>query len=82
MKIHSHSLSHDDIVIFYKVNMSNIEVILNMFDRYVNISGQKINPSKSIIFYGFITIQRLNIIAKKLGFEIGCALFSFLGGYF
>jgi hypothetical protein len=79
MNLPSHTLYADDIMIFCKGKVSNIDALLELFDRYAACSGQCINPAKSTIFGGSISQTRLLNIAGKLGFGIGSLPFIYLG---
>jgi hypothetical protein len=79
MNLPSHTLYADDIMIFCKGNFSNIDALLELFDRYAACSGQCINPAKSTIFGGSISKTRLLNISGKLGFGIGSLPFIYLG---
>ncbi|KAI5384612.1 hypothetical protein KIW84_071568 [Lathyrus oleraceus] len=59
--------------------LSNIDSLLELFQNYANISGQKISPSKSLIYVGSISNNRLYVIAHELGFNIGDSTFTYLG---
>jgi ribonuclease HI len=79
LNVPSHTLYADDIMIFCKGKLSNIDALMNLFDRYAASSGQNINPAKSTIFAGSINQARLHNIADKLGFSIGSTPFVYLG---
>ncbi|CAI8611040.1 unnamed protein product [Vicia faba] len=50
-----------------------------MFNRYAATSGQVVNPSKSTIYAGALSTQRIASIASLLGFSIGTLPFLYLG---
>jgi len=47
--------------------------------RYAERYGQFINPSKSTIYSGSISLGRLNHLVDLLGFNIGDLPFNYLG---
>jgi hypothetical protein len=79
MNVPSHILYADDIMLFCKATNSNIQVLSDLFLNYADISGQKVNPTKSSIFAGALSHQRLHVIADRLGFSIGSLPFTYLG---
>lgn len=70
VKVTSHTLYADDIMVFYKGDHKTLTSIMNLFKRYVVFSGQNINPSKSILYTGYVTHKRHVEIANKLGFYV------------
>jgi hypothetical protein len=79
MNVPSHILYVDDIMLFCKASNSNIQALSNLFMNYAEVSGQKVNPSKSSFFAGAISNQRIHCIADSLGFSIGSLPFIYLG---
>lgn len=77
--IPSHALYVDDIMVFSKGNMNSIDANSNLFNKYASCSGQYINPSKSIIYFGPMTIHKHHIIVTNMGLCIGQLLFLYLG---
>ncbi|MCH94279.1 putative ribonuclease H protein, partial [Trifolium medium] len=68
-----------DIMMFCKANRENIQALSNLFMKYAETSGQLVNPTKSFIYAGAVTPQRLQFIADQLGFNIGTLPFIYLG---
>lgn len=64
-------------MVYYKSN--NINILQSIFERYANISGEQINPNKSTIYTGSISIWRQDILATLLEFSIGFLPFTYLG---
>jgi ribonuclease HI len=75
----SHTLYADDIMIFCKGKLSNINALLSLFNQYSSISGQHINASKSTIYAGSISQARLAHLVQLLGFQVGSLPFIYLG---
>jgi len=78
-QVPSHVLYADDIMLFCKGNISGIHALRDLFLRYVECSGQFINPAKSTIFSGSISQSRLNQLVNLLGFNAGSLPFTYLG---
>lgn len=77
--IPSHCFYADDLMVFCKGKLSNLEALKHVFTRYTECSGQSINLRKSFIYGGGITLVRMNLIVNLLGFSIGSLLFTYLG---
>lgn len=75
----SHILYDDDIMLFCKGDSTSIQALTQLFNDYAAISGQKVNPSKSILYAGSMTAQRHLSIATSLGFTVGFLPFMYLG---
>jgi hypothetical protein len=75
----SHTLYADDMMIFCKGKLSNINALLSLFNQYSSISGQHINASKSTIYAGSISQARLAHLVQLLGFQVGSLPFIYLG---
>ncbi|CAJ2645555.1 unnamed protein product [Trifolium pratense] len=75
----SHILYADDVMIFCRATLANINILKGLFQRYGEASGQIINPSKSTFYVGSISATRTNRIADMLGFSIGTLPFIYLG---
>jgi len=75
----SHCFYADDLMVYCKGKMSNLEALKDLFTRYANCSGQIINLRKFSIFYGGITPNRLHDIVNLLSFSIGSIPFTYLG---
>ncbi|WJX52536.1 hypothetical protein P8452_38639 [Trifolium repens] len=79
MDVPSHILYADDIMLFCKASRPNIQSLSSLFIKYAETSGQFVNPSKSFIYAGAISSQRLHSIPNQLGFSIGVLPFVYLG---
>lgn len=66
-------------MIFCKGKISSIHALMQLFNSYAQASGQMINPSKSIVFYGSISTFRINQIVDLIGFSKGSLPFNYLG---
>jgi len=77
--IPSHILYADDMMIFCKGTISNLNCLKNIFLAYAETSGHMVNPHKSSIYGGSISNHRLNHIANISGFKIGSFPFTYLG---
>lgn len=64
---------------FTKVCSSSLDGIIEFFDRYVDCSGQVCNPTKSIIFAGSMSAVRHDLLANKIGFQMGILPLVYLG---
>lgn len=56
----------DDVMIFCKGTQKNMQNLLSLFQKYGEISGQLINPSKSTFFYPGRIVSRQASIASIL----------------
>lgn len=79
IQVPSHVLYADDVMIFCKGTKQNLMTLMDLFNRYGEISGQVINPSKSTFYAGLISARRQDITADILGFAIGKLPFIYLG---
>lgn len=79
VQVPSHSLYADDIMIFCKGKISSIQAIMHLFQSYAAASGQFINPSKSTVYYRFISPSRIDHITNLIGFNKGSLPFTYLG---
>jgi hypothetical protein len=77
--IPSRCLYADDIMVFCKGKMSSLVALKDLFTTYANCSGQIISVSKSFIYSGGITHNRLLSIVDFLGFSVGTLPFNYLG---
>jgi hypothetical protein len=77
--IPTHVSYADDIVIFCTWMKSNVRELLNIFQKYSEVSGQIINKAKSRFFIGAMSGTRTNMIANMLGFSVGTVPFQYLG---
>ena len=65
-KIPSHCFYADDLMVYCKCKISNLEALKELFTRYANCSGQVINMSKSSIHVGGINQNIMNNIVGLL----------------
>jgi len=79
VQVPSHALYADDIMIFFKGKLSSIHSLMQLFESYALASGQIINPSKSTVYYGFISTARIENITALIGFNKGSLPFTYLG---
>lgn len=77
--IPSHVLYANDILIFCKGSLANIQVLMNLFSRYSTASGHNINNPKSFIYSGSISQSRLLHIATLTSFSRDSLPFMYLG---
>jgi len=52
---------------------------MQLFTSYALASGQIINPTKSTVFYGSISNDRINYITEWIGFNKSSLTFTYLG---
>ncbi|MCH82427.1 ribonuclease H protein, partial [Trifolium medium] len=79
VRIPSHCLYADDIMIYCIGRQSNLIALKELFIRYALASGQVVSAKKSTIFSGGVSHARLIQIAQFLGFSIGSLPFNYLG---
>lgn len=74
-----HVLYVDDVMIFCRGKQRNLQALLSLFQKYGVISGQIINPAKSIFYAWSIYARRRTSIIALLSFSFGQLPFSYLG---
>jgi len=79
VQVPSHSQYVDDIMIFCKGKISSINALMDLFNFYAFASGQFIKPFKSTVFYGSISVARIDHIKNLIGFKKGSLPFIYLG---
>jgi len=79
IQLPSHSFYVDDLMVYYKGNVSGLEYLKEIFTRYALDSGQMINTSKSTFFPRAISTARTGQIQQLLNFNIGSLPFDYLG---
>lgn len=79
LKVPSHCLYADDILIFCKGTLSNIRNIMKLFSDYGDYSGQIINNGKSKFYTSSLSLSRQAAIASVTGFCYGSLPFVYLG---
>ena len=76
----SHVFFSDDIMLFAKANAKNCEVILEVFDSFCSMVGQKINYEKSRVFFSLnVTARRKRGVCRRLGIMATNNLGRYLG---
>lgn len=75
----THVLYADDLMIFCKGSMRNMQNLISVCNKYNVASGQVISNEKSKIYNGFIPHNRLSSIVSILGFGISHLPFVYLG---
>lgn len=75
----SHIFYADDILILHFSKMSSIHSLKRIFHNYTIASDQKLNLSKSPIYYGFISNSYLNRILTSTSLFKGTFPFYYLG---
>lgn len=68
----------DDVLIFCKGKVSNIDTLISTIKYYESISGKVVKCNKSFIFGGAMSSSRLNILASLTGFVIGSSPMIYL----
>lgn len=79
MMFPSHTLYANDVMLFAKGCSSSLEAIADLFQRYTVCSGQVCNPTKSILFTGWMTSVRHGFLANTIDFKTGYLTFIYLG---
>ncbi|KAI5389812.1 hypothetical protein KIW84_075207 [Lathyrus oleraceus] len=69
MAVPSHILNAYKIMIFSRGCTSSIDVIVDLFIKYVSFSGQVTNPSKSILYDGSMSSFRQSILADMIDLQ-------------
>jgi len=75
----THILYANDAMIFCTGTKRNIRWLLNIFQRYSEVSGQIINNAKSHFYTGAMSATRVHMISALLGFNVGTVPFIYLG---
>lgn len=66
----THLFFADDLILFDKASKRNCTAIKNTLDNFCSISGQKINFSKSKIYFSLHTLSsRISQVESELGFN-------------
>ena len=79
VRLPTHILYADDVMIFCTGLKSNIRCLLAIFKKYSDVSGQLINNSKSHFYTGAMTLAREHMLGQMLGFGSGSIPFNYLG---
>lgn len=69
----------NDILILCKGKISNIHVVINLFNKYSMASYHVVSTTKSSIYFGSIPYGRILQILKMRGFSWGTMSFNYLG---
>jgi hypothetical protein len=76
----SHLLFADDVLLFSKAKNSQLRFIRDLFDKFSQASGLKINLSKSIAFYSSgIPNQKITTLTSISGIRSTTSLEKYLG---
>ena len=76
----SHWLYADDVLIFCRASRTNIHKIASVFESYGAISGQVVNWSKSIIYFGrYVSLHRSHMLGSIAGMQKGNLPLHYLG---
>lgn len=75
----THILYADNVLIFCTGTKRNIRVLLNIFHRYSEVSGQLINNAKIRLYTGAMHSSRAQMLSDMLGFTVGNIPFLYLG---
>lgn len=81
ISIPTHLLFADDIILFRRASKKNVRCIMEMFNTYENLSGQRINGNKSdVFFFGkYVTMRRADDLLNTLKMRRGELPFRYLG---
>ena len=61
----------DDLLIFSKADQRTVEIIMNTLWDFANLSGLRLNPSKSVIFVSNSPRNTKNFLVALIGFQEG-----------
>ncbi|XP_050222916.1 uncharacterized protein LOC126673008 [Mercurialis annua] len=76
----THFFYADDILLFGKASMKNMNAISEIFKLYGNLSGQRVSWEKSYIFYGSaVSAARISKFQQVLDIKKGNLPFEYLG---
>ena len=75
----THKLFVDDSLLYGKGSLQEAQVIKETLEVYYSFSGQKLNKSKSKIFFFNLPRSIQSAIQKLLGFEIALTPSKYLG---
>jgi hypothetical protein len=76
----THLFFADDLVLFAKANSKSCQAINRALGKFYEISGQKVNLSKSSIFLpSRFNINRAPLLERELGFKISRSFGKYLG---
>lgn len=79
VQVPSHILYADDVMVFCRGSQKNLHNLMQLLNKYRDVSGQRINLSKSTFCVGSGQSRRINNIASNIGFRIGRLPFIYLG---
>lgn len=79
LKVPSHYLFVDDVMIFCRGDRGTTDSLIKLFSKYAAFSCQILNTHKSFIFVGSVSEARLHHISNQLDFKIGHLPLSYLG---
>lgn len=80
MHVPSHILYADGVMIFCRGTQNTLRNVMSLFSRYGEISGQKVNSSKSKFYVdSHVSSRRQGILRNILDFGLGSMPFFYLG---
>ncbi|XP_062014240.1 uncharacterized protein LOC133730715 [Rosa rugosa] len=79
VKVHSHVLFADDIMVFCKGDKRSLLNLMAFFEEYGLNSGQLVNKTKSHVYLGKSALHRRTLIYSWLGVSVGKLPFMYLG---
>ena len=76
----SHVFFADDLMLFAEADYKNCEAIIEVLDNFCNLTGQKVNITKSkILFSPNVTSRRVRGMCKRMGIAATTNLGKYLG---
>lgn len=75
----SHILYADDVLVFCKAKKSCLEALMDLFNKYSQVSGQHLSPGTYRFYSGSISASKSAKIASIIGFAPGSLPFIYLG---
>ncbi|PNX94494.1 ribonuclease H, partial [Trifolium pratense] len=76
----SHLMFADDLILFAEANVDQLQVVLNVIDRFCQMSGQQVSQEKtSIMFSKNVCPQKKEELTTMSGFSEATSLGKYLG---
>lgn len=75
----THLAFADDLLIFLKGTPQSLRVVLDIFDRFYGMSGLKLNPRKTELYCGGLSVDEVQALAQLSSFTIGKLSVRYLG---
>lgn len=75
----SHVLYADDIMVFCKGTRKNLKSLMDLFNSYVDVSGQCLSLQKCKSYAGAMSPNRIRGLSNLLGFYVDHLPFTYLG---